>query len=1011
MWSSCWTITKRSLTSTWSWRYSRPHLPLSCFPFFFLPLSCLVGTPSLTPSLSHSLPNHQYCNGGDLGDYLQTKHTLCEDSIRHLTNHIANALATLHSQHIIHRDIKPQNLLLSYPSPSPSSSSSSSSSLSGSGSAKCDRTITEATIKLADFGFARHLNGTDMAATLCGSPLYMAPEVLLGEKYDGKADLWSVGTIIFQCLTGSAPFLANNPHALRRRYEREKLVAKIPEGTSRHLASLLAKLLRKNPRDRLAHEDLSVHPFLANPSIQASGYLMMAPSPPRAKSSPVPIRRHTPSPSRTPYSSRHSHSQRQSPYEIFVSPSSGPPSIHPVGSASSLARHHSPHSDITDHGFILVESPGLSSSPLSLTSSPHSGSYGSARSHTPSSSGHTPSSYGSSSMQRFRSLTTPFYQATPNSRSSNGSTPTIKGSDVVANSPPNPADYGRPRSHSNTSRRRCSEPQVGVAPLSHTPPFGRLMQLGVAPATAQSPPTNSIHRQTSSSPSPSSPSGHAYQMGNNVGVAVGGARQTLRGGGGGMRYSLVTHGSGSKLTSLSEQAEQEDTQWQREESRRRGSRRGKKAPPANKGDTPSLEKKLERRVFLDQLITASQVLVSDDEEEIDEDEVDFSISLSLQSSQSSNKTDEQEDEEEGGSGSSEVATPKFSVRSGAGRRCKSAGGGEGGRGSFSQQHSEQLAENLQAIHSRAASLSSHQSWLEGSGDSALFAPAAITEYRFEVSLAAEIKPVTPTFQLPRGPPSSQSNLPPQPDRRVPHQCRDGANLNVELPREQWREEGRGGVRVVRKGARGGVIGEGVRVCLAPLQQAVALAGELTAMAQARQGPIMLLSTDLSSSGGVSRSQRHSEQLVLYAKAVAVLDSGLRQFQIQMAASSCELEQGPLRTAEVEAGEMQETCLERARQLREELDKTGSATPSHPSPPSSLHLSAERLLLLEALDMCKHAVLSEQAGETKECVKKYRIAKLIFTHLLSEAKTHRDRTILTNYVQSVTRRIQRLTNNC
>jgi hypothetical protein len=219
------------------------------------------------------------------------------------------------------------------------------------------------------------------------------------------------------------------------------------------------------------------------------------------------------------------------------------------------------------------------------------------------------------------------------------------------------------------------------------------------------------------------------------------------------------------------------------------------------------------------------------------------------------------------------------------------------------------------------------------------------------------------------------------------------------------------VRVVGKGARGGVIGdgEGVRVCLAPLQQAVALAGELTAMAQARQGPIMLLSTDLSSSGGVSPSQRHSEQLVLYAKAVAVLDSGLRQFQIQMAASSCELEQGSLRTAEVDAGEMQETCLERARQLREELDKTGRS--SHPSPPSSLHLSAERLLLLEALDMCKHAVLSEQTGETKECVKKYRVAKLIFTHLLSEAKTHRDRTILTNYVQSVTRRIQRLTNNC
>ena len=54
-------------------------------------------------------------------------------------------------------------------------------------------------------------------------------------------------------LVYSSSLQANNPHALRRRYEREKLVAKIPEGTSRHLASLLAKLLRKNPRDRLAH--------------------------------------------------------------------------------------------------------------------------------------------------------------------------------------------------------------------------------------------------------------------------------------------------------------------------------------------------------------------------------------------------------------------------------------------------------------------------------------------------------------------------------------------------------------------------------------------------------------------------------------------------------------------------------------------------------------------------------------------------------------------------------------
>ena len=59
---------------------------------------------------------------------------------------------------------------------------------------------------LADFGFARELGSEAMAHTVCGSPLYMAPEVLLSEPYDGKADLWSIGTIMYQCKYGKAPF-------------------------------------------------------------------------------------------------------------------------------------------------------------------------------------------------------------------------------------------------------------------------------------------------------------------------------------------------------------------------------------------------------------------------------------------------------------------------------------------------------------------------------------------------------------------------------------------------------------------------------------------------------------------------------------------------------------------------------------------------------------------------------------------------------------------------------------
>ena len=74
-------------------------------------------------------------------------------------------------------------------------------------------------MKIADFGFARFLSEGVMAGTLCGSPMYMAPEVIRSLQYDGKADLWSVGTIMYQCLTGRAPFPAQTPNALRLFYD------------------------------------------------------------------------------------------------------------------------------------------------------------------------------------------------------------------------------------------------------------------------------------------------------------------------------------------------------------------------------------------------------------------------------------------------------------------------------------------------------------------------------------------------------------------------------------------------------------------------------------------------------------------------------------------------------------------------------------------------------------------------------------------------------------------------
>ncbi|XP_015221799.2 serine/threonine-protein kinase ULK1 isoform X2 [Lepisosteus oculatus] len=190
----------------------------------------------------------EYCNGGDLADYLHSKGTLSEDTIRLFLQQIAGAMKVLKAKGIIHRDLKPQNILLSH-----------------TGGRKSNPNNTR--IKIADFGFARYLQNNTMAATLCGSPMYMAPEVIMSQTYDAKADLWSIGTIVYQCLTGKAPFQASSPQDLRLFYEKNKsLVPNIPRETSAHLRQLLLGLLQRSPRDRMSFDEFFQHPFLEGSS-------------------------------------------------------------------------------------------------------------------------------------------------------------------------------------------------------------------------------------------------------------------------------------------------------------------------------------------------------------------------------------------------------------------------------------------------------------------------------------------------------------------------------------------------------------------------------------------------------------------------------------------------------------------------------------------------------------------------------------------------------------------------
>ncbi|VVB05599.1 unnamed protein product [Arabis nemorensis] len=183
----------------------------------------------------------EYCKGGDLSMFIQRHGRIPDATAKHFMQQLAAGLQVLRDNNIIHRDLKPQNLLLSTDD-------------------------NDAVLKIADFGFARSLQPRGLAETLCGSPLYMAPEIMQLQKYDAKADLWSVGAILFQLVTGRTPFTGNS---------QIQLLQNIIRSTELHFPAdcrdlsidckdLCQKLLRRNPVERLTFEEFFHHPFLSD---------------------------------------------------------------------------------------------------------------------------------------------------------------------------------------------------------------------------------------------------------------------------------------------------------------------------------------------------------------------------------------------------------------------------------------------------------------------------------------------------------------------------------------------------------------------------------------------------------------------------------------------------------------------------------------------------------------------------------------------------------------------------
>lgn len=174
---------------------------------------------------------YDYCAGGDLAGVLKEIDKLSETQAQKYTIQLATALGYLKTKNIVHRDLKPGNLLLS-----------------------ADRQI----IKIADFNFARILEDNNLAETLCGSPLYMAPEILGNKNYTTSSDLWSIGIILYEMVYGTTPYhSAQNILQLAKMIEEEPII--FTDNVSTECNDLLSQLLQKNPGERISWNGFFSH--------------------------------------------------------------------------------------------------------------------------------------------------------------------------------------------------------------------------------------------------------------------------------------------------------------------------------------------------------------------------------------------------------------------------------------------------------------------------------------------------------------------------------------------------------------------------------------------------------------------------------------------------------------------------------------------------------------------------------------------------------------------------------
>ncbi|XP_076139420.1 cGMP-dependent protein kinase 1-like isoform X2 [Alosa pseudoharengus] len=166
------------------------------------------------------------CQGGELWTLLRDRGSFDDGTTRFYTACVVEALALLHCRGIIYRDLKPENIILDH----------------------------RGYAKLVDFGFAKQVGFGKKTWTFCGTPEYVAPEIILNKGHDASADCWSLGILIFELLSGSPPFSGPDPMKTYNIILRGIDMVEFPKKITKSAANLIKKLCRDNPSERLGNQ-------------------------------------------------------------------------------------------------------------------------------------------------------------------------------------------------------------------------------------------------------------------------------------------------------------------------------------------------------------------------------------------------------------------------------------------------------------------------------------------------------------------------------------------------------------------------------------------------------------------------------------------------------------------------------------------------------------------------------------------------------------------------------------